>query len=231
MKHIKNDFLLCPVNDYAAPKYPAFSDAKSDSRLLKKIPSRWQKNMRVLSCIGILGFATITGVGCTFSLSTDGSGGGGSPGGGGDWGHHGGSGGAPIYVVYLTEQEALGIIREKGEIAGLDFSSVPPDNTAIVNRWGSDWTVGLDLFDEENGVAVSYLDNWWGRDFIAEVRDAFVRQGNDFNVGVFYNPGVREHWVMPSEEEKAISRKELEEYLTAQVKEFIEWLQAEGIIQ
>lgn len=222
MKNTVNLTDLFSVKDYIPPKYPTLLEAKSDPQLLKKIPSRWSKNMRVLTCMGLFGLATITGVGCNYlPRSCD------------DRGHHGGAGGGgPIYVVYLTEQEALDIIRKKGEKAGLDFSAAPPDNTVTASHiWAGEMTVGIDLFDEENSVAFSYIhDLWRGREFAISAREEFAKQEKDFSVGVFYSPMLAQHWAPPTEEERAVSRKELEEYLTAQVKEFIEWLQADGII-
>jgi len=176
----QNVLSLSPVRDYAPPKYPTFLDAKNDPRLLKKMPSRWRKNMAVFTCMGLVGLTTL---GCIVTSCES--------------FHFGGAGGGgPFYVVYLTEQEALALIREKGESAGLDFSAEPPGNIVRVNR---NW-IGLDLFDEDKGVAVSYIYHPWDADqeTATLVREAFSNQNNDFSVGVFYNPGQRAHWSMPA---------------------------------
>ena len=75
---------LRPVKAYNAPSYPTYSSASANPALLKKLPSRWQGNAKVIACISVLGTVALTGCDKT---------------------HHGGSGGS-IYVTRLTEQEA-----------------------------------------------------------------------------------------------------------------------------
>jgi len=178
--------------------------------------------------------------------------------------HTGGSGMGPYYVVHLTEQEALGIIRAQLEAAGLNFSDSPPEYTATefegFQFWGAEsGYFGLDLFDEDKGVAVSHI-TWeennmhffshGGHRLAQEVSGAFAEQVNDISVGVFFNPGKSlgmaedwwgwddENWTewweeeyeAPTAERKAEARVALVENLTAQVQEFIDLLKTEGII-
>jgi len=171
--------------------------------------------------------------------------------------HHGGSGSAG-YVVHLTEQEVLGIIRRQLEAAGLDFSATPPLYTAFDD---DSWMphIGLNLFDAANNVAVSHIsfeDN--NRQFIhnvtSAVRESFAEQ-TDIHVGVFETPAhfVRDwdamgewyedengEWthipaIEPTEEEKAEVKAEvrpiLEERVNEQVREFIAFLRGLGIVQ
>ena len=111
--------------------------------------------------------------------------------------HSGGGGAGPFYVVHITEQEALNIIRAKLEAAGLSFGDTPPEN---VFEFG--WTevddIRLDLFDAEKGVAISHL-SWetnntpfmshGGSHLAEEVARDFNEQLDDVAVGVFFNPG------------------------------------------
>jgi len=82
-----NEDIICinPVKEYAAPKLPTIEDTRDNPGLLKKLPSRWNKNATVLACIGFLGAITLTG--CSLHL-------GGA-----------GAGGEPFYVPRPTEQD------------------------------------------------------------------------------------------------------------------------------
>ena len=55
---------ICPVETYNAPEIPVFGS--DNSAILKKLPSRWQKNAKILACIGIVGTLTLSG--CSFVL-------------------------------------------------------------------------------------------------------------------------------------------------------------------
>jgi hypothetical protein len=218
---------LNPVGKYARPKYPVYAEACDNPELLKKLPSRWQKNANVIACIGLIGTATLTG--CP------------------PWGevcsacgkmHHGGAGGAPVYVVFLTEQEALSLIREKAEKLGLNLNAAPPDYTVEIDRFFDTVKIGLDFFDEEKNVALSLVSllesDWlWGRDSLNRevaklAAEEFAKQENDISVGVLYNPGESPCLDPKTKEE---IEKELRENLAGQVRQFIEGLQAQGIIQ
>jgi len=179
--------------------------------------------------------------------------------------HTGGAGAGPFYIVHLTEQEALSIIRAQLEAAGLNLSSPPLGYTVSESEnfqfWGAEsGYFGLDLYDEENGVAISHI-TWeennqpffsHGGNWLANnVTEAFAEQMNDISVGVFFNPGeflgYAEDWwgweaenlldfwdeevyVPPTAERKAEARIALVDNLTQQVQQFIEILQAEGIL-
>ena len=78
------------VESYEPPKIPTFDD--DNSELLKKLPSRWQRNAKVLACIGIMGTITLSSLANAAVPQPSEL-------------HHGGAGGAPIYVAYSTEQE------------------------------------------------------------------------------------------------------------------------------
>jgi len=48
-----------PVKSYAPPKLPTQEEANPE--LLKKLPSRWQKNAAVVTCMGFVGVLTLSG--------------------------------------------------------------------------------------------------------------------------------------------------------------------------
>ena len=195
---------ITPVEAYNAPEIPMLIN--DNSALLKKLPSRWQKNVKVIACMGVIGSFTLAGCAPPIDLHPR---------------LHGGGGAAPppIYVVHLTEQEALGIIRARLEKAGLNFSSMLPEYT-------TDWSgvkFGLDLFDEHKKIAITYLYRHppfisLGWDFVEQVEEAFRLQVSDIIVGAIFNPG------------DAQSDTFLREQLIAQVDMFVAYLQSEGIL-
>jgi len=79
------------MTNYKSPILPTQKSAQDNPALLKKLPSRWQKNATVLACLGVIG--TMTLAGCTSPAQVD------------DWPHNGGAASVPYYVVYPTEQE------------------------------------------------------------------------------------------------------------------------------
>ena len=252
------NFELCiaPVETYKAPEIPMFMN--DNSALLKKLPSRWQKNVKVIACMGVIGSFTLTG--CMNN----------SAGNGGYAAEeynirneqinysgysedelvirlHGGGNGSSFYIVHLTEQEAFGIIRARLETAGLDFRAALPLPNLRVGEFG------IDLFDEQKNVAITNI-NWedshrrfspWGRYFAMMVERALAEQGADVIVGAFYNSGkfinseyrradnnerVRNETPIVSEIEEE-SRLFLREKLNAQADAFVAFLQSEGILE
>lgn len=230
---------LNPVKNYTSPKLPTLQDTCGSSEHLKKLPKRWQTHAKVIACAGLLGVGALA-LGWTqlsnypavtrerLMVSS----------------HIGGAVGNPIYVVHLTEQEAFGILRMQLEAAGLNFNSPPPDYTVYRRGWGSDVT--LDLFDEDRGVAIANI-SWedshlpfmaWGSGLAQGTVREFAELTSDISVGVFYNPGhtVRTfRWGRPGPGEmlaaRATARPLLEANLTAQVQNFIDFLQSEGILE
>jgi hypothetical protein len=149
-------------------------------------------------------------------------------------------GGAPpmaFYVVHLTEQEALGIIRDRLEEAGLSFGCELPDIFADVERQDS---LGrtyrlrseLQLYDSSNYVVVA-LGNRWSAD---RVMSEFALRNECMFFTIFLNPSMSTQiWssspsdeVLKAEENRV--RATLEESLNRQINEFIRRLRAEGII-
>ena len=177
--------------------------------------------------------------------------------------HNGGAFSSSVYIVHFTEQEMLGIIRAQLEAAGLNFGTTPPEHSIRLwdSYWNDDWGVnpspkiGLDLFDEENGVAIARLDFQeshhaathrfgWISPVAAPLAERFAEQISH-TVGVFYTPtqnfGAPQRWCReteisiavtePTAEEMAAARPQLMANLTLQVREFISYLQSEGILE
>ena len=287
-----NDIIATPVKKYAPPKYPTLADAQFAPLLLKKLPSRWEKNAAVITAIGLLGAITLTSCGLLKPNNTNTG-----------TGYNPESekflNVAPVFVhgegtgsmgcvmiappVFLSEQEALAIIKSETQSAGLNFSAAPPEYIATNNKpkktsqysWENpkyilgDGNVGLDLYDDKKGVAVTFISmeeaaegyvdangeiTMWSsvigycpRELAELVVEDFARQNGDIAIGVFYDPG--KNW--EDERQKQIfdeynnsekdwddayseyienTRLLIEEDLRAQIRDFIEWLQGQGII-
>ena len=218
--NIKDELLtLTPIEEYQAPSLPTYEDAKPD--LKKIVPSRWKNKVMVAATsLALLTPLPLSGCQCF---------------------HLGGAGPAPIYVVHLTEQEALVMIRNQLEAVGLNFSDEVPLYSV------EDWylgAVGVDLFDEDHNVAVTFVNghgdgtsslshddcnsgcaNW--------IREGLSEQNEAITFGVFYNPSARRErrecgrGNPHTEEELAY----LTDRLETQIAAFISQLRKEGIIE
>ena len=211
MKSDKDNMLqINPVKNYEIPQIPTLESARNDSVLLKKLPSRWKKNTMSVSLIGLMGAMLLSSCSSInehirhpyHTPTPDFS----QP-------HHGGENAGPWYVVYLTEQEALNIIRSQLEVAGYSFDADPPDYSVNINSQ----ILRLNLFDKDKGVAIAFDNNgrpeWDGERLVKEATDKFA-QKTDLSIGVFYNPSVVE----------SLSVEDAEDMLIAQVQEFISFL-------
>ena len=275
-----NEIVIKPVKKYAPPKYPTLVDATHTPELLRKLPTRWEKNAKVIAALGLLGAMTLNSCGGFDSnnanakllnvapLFVHGEG--------------TGSIGCDMIAppVFLSEQEALAIIKNETESVGLNFNATPPEYIATDNKsketsqysWEKnqeyilgDGKIGLDLYDKKNGVAVSFVSmdeaaqkfdgfessvtNYLPRELAELTVEDFAKQNGDISVGVFYDPGTDwqsdKHQQILSELHNYDSDKEWSERLTQyqhdtreliiedlrqQVRDFIEWLQGQGII-
>jgi len=291
MKNDKDLLCISPVKDYTPPQIPTLEDTRVNLAILKKLPSRWQKNRAVIACVGLVGTVALSG--CAYAHLVDER----TPHSDGSIApyyivhpteqvvsgsiqqqpedtqtqlealeaafkaadlnlrtHFGGAGHGPIYVVHITEQEALGIIRTQLEAAGLNFDATPPEYI-IESGFGSR-DIGFDLYDEEKGVAIAHLsweDNnqrffsWGGSDLAERLTEEFTEKTGDISVGVFFNPGKElgrgqawldqenERWLRRismrnTNRQKEEAKAALTENITSQVQAFIDLLQAEGIV-
>ena len=231
------DNLLCitPIKNYNAPRIPTWESKQNDLALLKKLPLRWRKNAIAITSIGIIGMMALSGCsqhrqqeqvdpvqGVNINISPA---------------HNGGAPSMPFYAVYLTEQEALGIIRSQLESYELNFISHPLGYTITVDGR----SINLDLIDEDNGIAVVYICRRGhapptDRSRAMAIANGFMEQYG-ITVGVFYNPGDQITSLEFSElsDEGILDRMleakpALEANLTEQVQEFIASLHEKGMI-
>ncbi|MCL2194645.1 MAG: hypothetical protein FWB76_01710 [Oscillospiraceae bacterium] len=147
------------------------------------------------------------------------------------------------YVVHLAAQEVQDRIRTQLEAAGLRFNAAPPSYTLPCPDSRDFYCITLDLFDQSRNVAVSFISwescnaFWRPRDPRARARNAVTRFAELTNttVGVFVNPCI----VLtvcdgfpprPSPEEAAEHVPDLLAQIDAQVDDFINQLQHEGIL-
>jgi hypothetical protein len=258
---MRNELTVKPLETYKPPSVPTLAESRKNPDFLKKLPLRWRKSAAVLAAAGLLGTFMLAGAGCAEQVTRN-------PAGSGTEAeiftptpytqddllfrmHTGGSGGV-YYVVYFTEQEMLGIIRAQLEMAGLRFGGEPPDY-----RVGWDEQIGIDLYDDALGVAVTRLDysesnpGFGSTGMSSAVRYAqdFSQQNKDITFGVFFTSGGAttlnpynyridddDWWNFEDppedevEEAKAFARPMLEENLNWQIEEFIKLLTEKGII-
>ena len=272
------DFIPTPVTNYQAPSIPTLDELGEQPNLLKQMPNRWKKNAAVLACVGLIAPLTLSGCGILGHPSSDSqpvtygnnyTNGNGNNNSINDYINnlhyipfsyndlevrlHGGGAGFASYVVYLTEQEALNFIRYQLERAGLRFDDELPDITATVGFDGSSQYVGLDLFDSNHGVGVTFLDRWnscipfmgSGQHIADIVAERFSEETDDVLVGVFYtflaNAGIggicccdHDEWNEPTDRAirnaKLEARPRIEANLMEQAEQFIELLRREGIL-
>ena len=174
-----NNIIAAPVKKYSTPKYPTRIVADRSPELLRKLPSRWQKNAAVVTAAGLLGVITLTSCGLLEPKNNTGT------------GYNPGSVNllnvAPVFIhgegtgsmgcmmiappVFLSEEEALAVIKSEIETAGLDLSAKPPEYIATDNKhreisqysWENQHyvlgggSVGLELYDAQKGVAATFI--------------------------------------------------------------------------
>ena len=245
---INNEDLLTliPVADYQAPKLPTYEEHKPD--LLKKVPSRWKNKAAIAITAGLLGGTALTGCSAIESIMPnraiycpD--------------LHHGGAGGGPIYVVYLTEQEALAIIRDQLEAVGLNLNEVlPPQSVTIDGVYvEDDWSgesfemfrndLEMQLLDEEHQIGVALVNRYWGWAqnspctiaTKARIAQTFSDE-HGILVGTFFRRSVGIGWGYWDEEdvdeaEIATARTRIENEISDQVESFIHQLREQGKIE
>jgi len=247
------------MQDYSPPAYPTRTEKPEAA--LGKLPKRWAKNAAIIACISALSLGTLAG--CTTERV--------SPAASCDDGthgvvaaypqdiehrrefdvvirtHYGGSGAGPMYVAYLTEQEAMGIIRNRLCEAGICFDAPLPNYVAATETpWAEDITVRLSFFDERTGQGIVFSAPWWdefrwgrpGEEIESDLQQDFKER---FNISATFmrNPGESmcdgdwwEREVAPTftEEEKQDAGLMLERTLLARVDAFIAQLRTEGIL-
>jgi len=209
-----------PLKTYTPPNLPTLEQTRNDHDFLKKMPLRWRKCAAVCTAVGLMGSLVLTGCWERISSLNHST-------------HYGGGGFLPYYVVYLTEQEALDVIRTQLEKSGLKLDDELPN---LVGGNGK----GIDLFDSERGIAIVYSDEWygdWDKDVIDELIEDFEQQDDTLIFKAFYtHPEMTSvcELCKHTEQEKAQAREEklpiLQEQLIQQTDEFVELLKEQGIL-
>jgi len=287
MKARITDISVAPVKKYAAPKYPTQTDAKFSPNLLRKLPSRWEKNAVVVAAVGMLGMMTLASCGrgeimgdisysipseqevtsdvCeteeeTFMLE--------------------GEVAPPVFATeqdyvetekvtnflnyerekmpvppggigppaIISEQDALDIIKSMVEFEGLNFESDLSEYSNITNAQ-------IDLYDFGNQVAIIYEGtrsrypvekehtNYdgifvgrfcepeinWQNEEQQQIINEFFEKIEDLDY--MENPEEYEKMINEVIAQYRINMKPFgEEQIREQVRDFIEWLQGQGII-
>ena len=245
-----------PIKAYRIPSYPDMEKASLNPDLLKKLPECWRYNKAVITAI--LALSSLSLAGCnektqpaqegSTTLSEIESGKIASS----DqvytvapiFEHGRGTGSLGCEVVappaYMSEQEAMAIIKNEALKAGINLEAIPDKYTVEAHgKVGSE--VSLEVYDKEKGIAVSFISidesivnegeaistpsgtiytysTVSRHDTLKRAKDAvedWSKMDIPYVVGTFYEPGYEAN---------------TEEDLRAQVRDFIEWLRGQGVI-
>jgi len=260
----KEHFTLSPMQNYNSPAYP--SRESKPVATLGKLPVRWAKNASIIACIGALSLGVLAacaaeqtqpaapcddglhGIIATYPQGDDGYIESGREFDVEVRAHWGGSGAGPFYVAYLTEQEALGIIRNRLCQAGICFDAPVPNYTATTETdWSAEMSAALSLFDERTRQGIVFpAPNWWNEfpffDVSPEQIERALQQDftRRFHISATFmqNPGesIGDYdWNLETEPiftEKEIQEagEILNEWLLFQIDTFLEHLRREGIL-
>ena len=239
-----------PVRRAKTPGYPTRAEAARNPALLKPLPRRWN-GVRALavaaSALTALNLTACSGGREASAVAPI-------------FYHGEGTGALGCVVMtppkFLGEQEALALIRAQAEEAGLHLTAAPDGDYAVdprVHKEKADVSLGgrtywrrcgnvvsLKVCDPEKKVAVAYVSqkeavqqhsedgenfghstvqSYRFRERAEEAAKDFRKQETPYTIGVFYEPG--------SGEDETLSP---EENLCAQVKDFLDWLEGQGIL-
>jgi hypothetical protein len=255
-----------PVLFYGTPKYPTKDAVRADPLILNTLPRRWS-GMPAL-CVA-LSLSLSTGlIGCSNNNDRDDD----------DdddlrvsvpfFAHGEGRGAYGCVMVapavYLSEEEALQIIKEEAKAKGVVFDDTktirgtrfPATNINMGDDEYETWqgSIELDGYDSDLQIGFEYVSendvNDWAKetDSWCSVSDYDMKGTAERlskvvkNTAVFYEPGSDPNafemdWEADSETiDKYFGSYESEqkelmlENLRAQVRDFLDWLAAEGII-
>ena len=255
-----------PMDSYKNPQYPTKIQVYEDPDLLKKyMPPLWRRNAQVA------GLATLFMVASCQSnksilksdLASDAAavvapif----------EYGEGRGSVGCEVInpPVFLSEEEAMQVISEQLTKTGFKISqtNVSLENLTIYHgtrvEWDDDFRnptyhkgdlkpLNVDLYDEDQKIAVEFVSKSDSQDFGVNSDDVFISvESYDFETmadslatevkthgkgvyfGAFYDPMAGavdgDYWNFESR------RNVSKQYLQNQVKDFINWLKAQGVM-
>ncbi len=232
---------IVPMKKYKTPAYPDLQTAANNPDLLKKLPSRWENSAAVKTAIA--GLAAISLCGCSQRAGSV------AP----IFEHGAGTGSLGCVMVappvFMSEQEAMAVIRKEAAAAGITLDDTP-DSSGLGAK--------LEASDEARKIAVVFISKDDARvtPDVSSVTSYNMKkraeltakklEGNSgkYHVGVFYDPGadsdeydkILNRYLSADDRSASMSQYEEEvkayheENLRAQVKDFIEWLRGEGII-
>ena len=249
-----------PVKHYRTPSYPTLQSAVQTPELLQPLPKRWQMGTTVGSLLASLTMLSAAGCGAESPASSTGESTHTSktdkkiPSMIAPLFEHGDGTGTFGCVsvappVFFSESEALAIIKNEAKAAGIDLNSAAPNAYTLLpessvsndkkTTFGT--PVGLEAYDSKTNIAVTFISQEEGtnqyegyaisadtartKERAQQVMEAWKEQKVPHIVGTFYDPGV-------SAKDKTSEQayKLAEQELRAQVKDFIEWLQGQGVI-
>ncbi len=162
-----------------------------------------------------------------------------------------------VFHPSIDVSQAIQIIREEMQLAGLamDAANVQLDPVSIRHRetgprayeWLTDRTLNetrvvqeplvVDLYDAEHRVAIEYLSDAEASSFDCAgdvqtgahaVSEAVRGNGIDVYFGAFHDPGLRP--LRFDERGREEQRADAQDRLRMQVRQFLEWLVAQGVI-
>ncbi|HOB21158.1 MAG TPA: hypothetical protein PKO35_10710 [Candidatus Atribacteria bacterium] len=214
-----------PVRSYKKPGYPDKLTVMSGPELLKSVPERWKANARALFAMSALFAITAAGCGPVPDM-TSGDGDEKNPGRKSDpalvapiFEHGGGRGGFGCVSisppVFLSEEEAMDVIRAEAEEAGISLDRggltlkgvrIPKTRYYRSTSSTKKGELELDGYDADKEIAVEFVslkdyNDWWTKenematagtygfiDAARLLRDGLEGRTKDTAVGVFYDP-------------------------------------------
>jgi hypothetical protein len=237
---------ITPLKSYPEPMYPTREQAWELPELLRAMPRRWQGQAMVLAAA--LTCSVLAGCRAKAAPSPPGVAGGVMPPPlpmtttrvapvfGTDPAARGGIRGKVAMPAFLSEEDALFIIMDEAKKAGIALAptsqalpGLPNPLPAATGKPAAPVTLAFDGSDAARNLAIEFLsqedrDAWQQagggtatlRDAAKALREEISKAGAGGTYGVFYDA------TYPGEDAKA--------HLRGQVREFIAWLKAEGVI-
>lgn len=210
-----------PVRRYPHPKLPTREVADENPELLRLLPKRWQTNPAVL--------AALIGAGVLMQCSR--------PAMAEERGVLMGKIAPPRAM--LTESEARAVVVDEAKKAGIKFEAdketlllplASLDEGAGTNPcWAESTPITLDGSDKKHKISYEYISE-------GDLKALSARRGHAVSAESVANvikargkEDLKEN-VLAITEVEGLSREEAQKKLRAQVKDFIKWLKAQGVI-